>query len=310
VIPLRPLGVGEILDGAIATTRLYWRAILGVTFVVALVTKGIEIVVQGKFIDDTRLKNLQDESNPSVSDILHAISGSLAGFALVMLVALVGVLVTTAILTTVIGRAVLGQPITAGEAWRRARPQMPRLLGLTFLVPLIVALIMAVCLLPGVLVALAGSESGGGALATIGLLAGLVIAIRLWVQLSLAAPALMLEKQDIVSAMKRSAKLVNGSWWRVLGMQLLAGILVYLVSTIIQLPFALIGAGVTGDSFGNLLSADSNVSWTYLIISGIGGVIAATITLPITSGVLTLLYMDQRIRRESLDIDLARAAGV
>ena len=39
-------------------------------------------------------------------------------------------------------------------------------------------------------------------------------------------------------------------------------------------------------------------------------VIGAMITFPITAGVTVLLYIDQRIRREALDLDLARAAGV
>ena len=34
------------------------------------------------------------------------------------------------------------------------------------------------------------------------------------------------------------------------------------------------------------------------------------ITFPITAGVTVLLYIDQRIRREALDLELARAAGV
>lgn len=42
----------------------------------------------------------------------------------------------------------------------------------------------------------------------------------------------------------------------------------------------------------------------------IGGVIALAITMPMQSGVTVLLYIDQRIRREALDLELARAAGV
>jgi hypothetical protein len=51
-------------------------------------------------------------------------------------------------------------------------------------------------------------------------------------------------------------------------------------------------------------------SWSYLIAVGIGAVIASTITFPIRAGVTALLYLDQRIRREALDLELARAAGV
>ena len=54
--PVRPLGVGEILDGSIATLRRHWRAIIGVTFTVALLTQGIGVVLQGLLVDDSRIK--------------------------------------------------------------------------------------------------------------------------------------------------------------------------------------------------------------------------------------------------------------
>ncbi len=46
----------------------------------------------------------------------------------------------------------------------------------------------------------------------------------------------MLEKQGIVTAMRRSARLVRGSWWRVFGIQLLAAIIAYVVAAIIVIP--------------------------------------------------------------------------
>ena len=36
VIPLRPLGVGEILDGAVSTMRAHWRTVLGISLTVAV----------------------------------------------------------------------------------------------------------------------------------------------------------------------------------------------------------------------------------------------------------------------------------
>ena len=47
-----------------------------------------------------------------------------------------------------------------------------------------------------------------------------------------------------------------------------------------------------------------------LVITAIGSVIALTVTMPISAGVAVLLYIDQRIRREALDLELARAAGL
>jgi hypothetical protein len=308
VIPLRPLGVGEILDGSLATLRRHWRAIVGVTFAVALVTQGIGIVVQGLFVDDTRIKNLQDDPNPSAHDILHAFSGAYAGLGLTVLVVVLGMLVATAMLTMVAGRAVLGHTVTAAEAWRDAKPRLPQLLGLTLLLMVIYIGVLAVGVLPGILVALAGGETGGAALASLGGLGGMAVVIWLWIQWCLAPPALMLEKQGIVAAMKRSAKLVQGSWWRALGVQLLAVVLVYFATSIIELPFTLLGAAISGDSVSAFFDGDAGLSWTYLIVTGIGAVIASTVLLPISAGVTSLLYMDQRIRRESLDVELLRAA--
>lgn len=121
----------------------------------------------------------------------------------------------------------------------------------------------------------------------------------------------MLEKQGILTAMRRSARLVRGSWWRVFGIQLLAAIIAYVVAAIIVIPFTFLAAAFGGDGITGLMStAGGDIGWTFLIISGIGSVIGSTITFPITAGVTVLLYIDQRIRREALDLELARAAGV
>jgi hypothetical protein len=239
---------------------------------------------------------------------LHAVSGAYAGLGLTVLVLLIGALAATAMLTMVISRAVLGRSVNAAEAWRDARPRLPQLLGLTMLLVLIYVGVLAVAALPGILVALAGAETGGAALASLGVLGGLIAVVWLWILWCLAPPALILENQGIVAAMKRSAKLVKGSWWRALGVQLLGIVLVYFATSIIELPFTLLGAAITGDDFSTFFGTDSGVSWTFLIATGVGAVVASTVTLPISAGVTSLLYMDQRIRRESLDIELARAA--
>ncbi len=307
VIPLRPLGFGDILDGAIATLRRHWRALLGTTVVVGALTQTANVVIEHQFIDHDSLNELQDKSDPTASDVLHAVGGSLAASGLSVLVTIIGTIVATSMLTMVISRAVLGRPVTAREAWTSARPQVPRLLGLMVLTPLILCAVLAVSALPGGLVALIGSDDGGAALAVLGLLAGSLVSVWLWVQWSLAAPALMLERQGVIASMKRSAKLVSGAWWRVLGVQLLAVILILIASAIIELPFNLIGAGVSGQSASGLFSTDNTSHWSYLIFVAIGGTIGSALTLPISAGVTALLYMDQRIRRESLDLELIRA---
>ncbi|MDX3078254.1 glycerophosphoryl diester phosphodiesterase membrane domain-containing protein [Streptomyces sp. NPDC088354] len=312
VIPLRPLGVGEILDGAVSTMRAHWRTVLGIALVVSLVTQGASVLLQGLALNDnSSLNALENNPEPSLNDVADAVGGSLAGAGLTLIITLLGVVIATAMLTMVISRAVLGRQVTTGEAWSDARPQFARLLGLTLLIALIAVGILTVGIGPGVALAVGGSVGAGLSLALFGGLAALVVVVWLMIRFSLASPALMLEKQGVVKSMARSAKLVRGSWWRVLGIQLLSSLLVYLITSIIQIPFLLVGLAVSGDGLSAFTSGNSaGLGWSYLIVVGIGAVIGSTITFPISAGVTALLYMDQRIRREALDIDLARAAGV
>ncbi|WP_030321241.1 glycerophosphoryl diester phosphodiesterase membrane domain-containing protein [Streptomyces sp. NRRL B-3229] len=310
VIPLRPLGVGEILDGAVSTMRTYWRTVLGISLTVAVVTQVLVILLQGFVLNDNAGSEALSDPSASADEVTRALGETMVSTTVVFLISLIGTIVATALLTTVTSRAVLGRPVTTGEAWRDARPQIPRLFGLIFLLLLITFGVLAVGALPGILVAVAGSKGGGIALAVLGILGASVVALWLMIRFSLASPALMLEKQTIVKSMSRSTKLVRGSWWRVLGIQLLAGIIANIVAAIVVLPFTFLAAALSGDGVGGFVNGTGDLGWTFLIISGIGSVIGSMITFPISAGVTVLLYIDQRIRREALDLELARAAGV
>ncbi|MER8220217.1 hypothetical protein ABTZ58_06385 [Streptomyces sp. NPDC094143] len=310
VIPLRPLGVGEILDGAVSTMRTYWRTVLGISLTVAVLTEIIVVLFQGLVLDDSSTDALNDPS-ATLSELSRAMGDALLNSSVIFVISLVGTVIATALLTTVTSRAVLGKSVTIGEAWRDARPQIVKLFGLICLLLLITAAIVAVGTLPGILVSLAGSTGAGVALTVLGVIGAGVVALWLMIRFSLASPALMLEKQGIKKALSRSTKLVQGTWWRIFGIQLLATIIANVVASIIVIPFTFLAGALSGDGItGWLNSGAGSLGWTFLIVSGIGSVIGSMITFPITAGVTVLLYIDQRIRREALDLELARAAGV
>lgn len=306
VIPLRPLGVGEILDGAVSTMRTYWRTVLGISLTVAVVVEVIVVLLQGLVLDESTGTAALGDPSATVDEQLDAMGSVLLDSGVIFLVSLVGTITATALLTAVTSRAILGKPVTSGEAWRDARPQLLKLFGLILLLLLTVTAVAVVCVLPGALL----GGAAGDALTAMGSIGSVVLAVSLLVRFSLASPALMLEKQGIKKALTRSAKLVRGSWWRVFGIQVLSLIIANLVAMIIAVPFALLGAALGPGGLRAFTDTDTELGWTYLIVSGIGSVIGSLITFPITAGVAVLLYVDQRIRREALDLDLARAAGV
>ncbi|WP_415952169.1 glycerophosphoryl diester phosphodiesterase membrane domain-containing protein [Streptomyces sp. KLOTTS4A1] len=310
VIPLRPLGVGEILDGAVSTMRAHWRTVLGISLTVAVVTEIIAILLQRYVLNSGASTAVLEDPDATLGEVTGAMGSLLRDSGVLLILSLLATFVVTALLTMVTSRAVLGRPVTIGEAWRDARPQLPRLLGLTFLLPLMMTGIIAAGTLPGVLIALAGASEGGVALAVLGGLGALFVAIWLLIRFSLSSPALMLEKQTVRKSLARSAKLVRGSWWRVFGIQLLAAILVNLLVSLLVIPFSLLANAVSGDGSAGLLETGSDAGWTFLIITGIGSVVGSMLAFPITAGVIVLLYIDLRIRREALDLELARAAGI
>ncbi|MET9465795.1 glycerophosphoryl diester phosphodiesterase membrane domain-containing protein [Streptomyces sp. NPDC006544] len=300
VIPLRPLGLGEILDGAVATMRKHWRSVLPITLAVAVVVQLASVLMQKFAFGDVVL----DQSDTaSLDDQINALGATASMTLAEMFIQLVGTLVATAMLTMIFSRAVLGQASTIGGAWRESRSQLPRLFALTLLLGVGTALLIGVLLLPAIL-------AGSVGLGVLGGFAAFGLVLWLWIKFSLASPALMLEKATLPKAFSRSWKLVKGSWWRIFGITFLTNLITGFVAGIIVLPLTFLGATLFGGGIDGLAEGTGSASWGLLILTGIGGIIGLTITMPMQSGVTVLLYVDQRIRREALDLELARAAGI
>ncbi|MFE2018725.1 hypothetical protein ACFW9O_11885 [Streptomyces sp. NPDC059499] len=307
VIPLRPLGVGEILDGAVSTMRANWRTVLGISLTVSVISEIAVILLQRYLLPEPTSVDSNAVGAEAIRQAADSAQSSLLSSAPATLISMIATLFITSVLTVVISRSVLGRKATLSDAWAEARPRLLPLLGLTLLMSLLSAAVLMVGLLPGLLL-------GGGAgiaLAFVGFAAACVVVVWLMVRFSLAAPALMLERQSVLTSLRRSAKLVRGTWWRTFGILALTYLLVIVVALIIVIPFGIIAVTVDSDGLSEFLNSSStDFGWPFLIITGIGEVIISTLTYPFTAGVIALLYVDQRIRREALDLDLARAAGV
>ncbi|WP_166022280.1 hypothetical protein [Streptomyces chilikensis] len=311
VIPLRPIGLGEILDGAVTTMRTYWRPVLGISLVVAAITQTVVVLLSIFLLNDITTASLNaDPVTMGGREYTSLMGQSMLASLVLLLVGLIGHAMATALLTPVTSQAVLGRPATVRQAWQSSKPQALRLLALVLLIPLTVMAVFTACLLPGILVALGGSAVGGGLLIFFGIFPAVALAAWIYTRWSLSSPALILEKQPVVRSLTRSGKLVQGSWWRVFGILLLTNLITAFVSFVIAFPFELVGLSMSGISMGSFLTGEaSELGPLYYVLTGIGGMFAATVTLPVNAGVTVLLYIDRRIRREALDLELTRAAG-
>ena len=165
-----------------------------------------------------------------------------------------------------------------------------------------VVVIVAAAILGGIVVALAAAHQTGAAVG-FGILAGLAFIVgALWfsTRTLLVTPALMLEGKGFWATVKRAWRLTQGSFWRLFGIWLLVTVIMGVLEQIVSAPFAI---GASFASTGQLTSVAS------LAITSVGEVIALTLATTYLSAVVALLYIDVRMRREGLDIELGRAAA-
>jgi hypothetical protein len=281
--------------------------VLGITLTVSVIAQLANLLVQRYLLPEPPSIDRNATGSEALRQATESLRSSLLNTAPPLLITMLATLFTTAVLTVVISRSVLGRPVTLSDAWAEARPRLFPLLGLTLLLAVMAAAIMTVGILPGYLI----GDTAGVGLAFLGLLAASGVLLWLWVRFCLASPALMLERQSITASMRRSAKLVRGAWWRTFGILALTGLLTLIVTLVIGIPFGLVAMAVDDGGLSSFLTEGAtSFGWPFLIVSAIGDVVISTITYPLSAGVMALLYVDQRIRREALDLDLARAAGL
>ena len=310
-MPLRPLALGELLDGAFQYIRAHPRVVLGIAAVVAVVTVLLQAPFQSSYaasleplLTGTGTGTGTGTAPPRLDQLGGAV-GDLATLAGVnLLISRLTDSVLTGLLVVVLSRSVLGEPVVARDCWEAARPRLLGLLGVVLLVAALTVLAFLVPLAPAWLLAVVGAPAGAvAALVLLGLLAGAVLAVVVWVGLALAAPAYVLEGIPVTAAIRRSPALVRGRFWPVLGVLVLGMVIVMVVAGLVAVPFSLISGAV-----GTAVGQTNPFAPVPLLVTSIGAVLAGTLTTPFQAGVTGLLYIDQRMRREGFDIELQRAA--
>lgn len=267
-IPLRPLGVGELLDGTFSTIRRNPRATVGLAALLVTLQQVISLAVQ---FGTNGLPTEVRDGTPSI----EALIGGFGGITSALVAAVIGAVIT-GMLVVVVSEDVLGRRVTAADVWRRIRPR---------LWPLLLAAAIA------------------GILPYLGLLFLLIPGLILWALLALTTPALVLEGLGPLAALRRSAQLAWPVLIRVWCVRALSVLMGLLIQILVALPFGLIGAlfVVTSDS-----DPGTAATVAVLALDALGGIVAGMITAPFLAGVLALLYIDRRMRAEGLDFVLRR----
>jgi len=140
---------------------------------------------------------------------------------------------------------------------------------------------------------LAGVALLGGVLLFAGILL-ITIPFVIWIAVRwlVGAPALLAEGLGPVNALGRSQQLVEGRWWRTVGIFLVVVVMTTIASAIL---------GATGGAIIGLVPGLSDDLRGALV--QVTGSLTGALVLPVSYIAITLMYYDLRVRREGLDLD-------
>lgn len=307
IIPLRPLSLGEILDGAIQALRRNPRGMIGSAAVVVLGSGLLTLAVVVPLVPLVSSWLSTSAENVSQGEVVSLVVGAVLVTLALSIVTMVAQTVLTGMLATGVGQAVMGRKSTIRQLWEAAKPLLWRIVGVSLVVGVAQVAAVMLPLIVGALFFVVGT--GTGVAAT---LLGSIVAVAafcfVYTRLALTVPALVLESSSMATALRRSWMLSGRLFWRLLGILILTAIIVGLIAGAIQVPFSIIAqlVGFAGDGTvstgGDAFTAAAIVG--SVVVSTMGSLVAGILTYPFSAAVLALLYLDTRMRLEGLDIAL------
>lgn len=305
-IPLRPLVLNDIFDGAFRIIRYNPQATIGAAVLVSAVAMLVPIAIS---LATGSTDGIQvDPGSDGLTDsqvirLATALGGVLVGSQLQA----IGLLYVSGMIAHVTSAAAVGRRLTIGQAWAATAGKRWRLLGMSFLLGFVVLAAVAVVVAVLVIGVVAFDAPLGAIVLTgLGLGAALLVGyLWFWVRVrALAVPTLMLEPVGVFGALRRAVLLTRRQFWRLLGMLLLVTLVVGIAGSVLRLPFSIAAQMFLSGS------GDGNGFLLYLLLTGVGTVISAAVVQPFVAAVSALLYVDQRIRKEAYDVELLSRAGI
>ncbi|MDI2099448.1 hypothetical protein [Ruicaihuangia caeni] len=311
LIPLRPLSLGDVLGASFQVLRRNPKP----TFGVSLLWQAIVIVLTVVLMGGVTALVVWRTSMASGADADAVAAGGVAAIlvsaAVPLLLSVVAAGLMQGIIALEVARGAVGEKLRFRGLWRSARGRLGALVGWTLLVTL--AVLIAIGIVVAAVVGLGFAVGGavGIAIAVVlsifAVLGALAIGAWLGTKLALVPSALMIERLPLREAVARSWTLVSGHFWRSFGILLLVAVILNVASQIVTTPMSLLLGMVTP-----LFSLDDNETSAvvtglvvYLLLIAVSLVVAA-VALVVQAATASLIYIDLRMRKEGLDLELQR----
>lgn len=325
VVPLRPLRLGELFDGAFQTIRRNAGAMFGSTLLVQGTGALLNLIIMLLLTGTSLILPFQTLENPGMTPF-GAPAGDMQNFSQAMAPVLISIPVVTVILilTSVLLQGVLSVTTVRSalnlrtgfrQAWRLIKAVFWQLilLGVIYIIGATVIFGLVGLAMFGTIFALSNApgQNIGWLISTVvlGFVGGAVLMLWLSIKVLFSAAAVAVERLSAVSAIRRSWQLSSKHFWRILGITLLTAFLAGLVTQLVTAPlsFLLMMLTVLFGLQEGTASASALVVIVYIVTFILTTLISA-IALAFQTAVTSLLYLDVRMRKEGFDLELLREA--
>lgn len=300
VIPFRPLTLGDLFDGTFAAIRsnpqVMFTISLGVMAIVGVLSGIVTALIpEQDFTGEIVMGDDIDFYMEGVTAMPGLLGGSVQGFVGILTAA--ASLLITGMLVLSVTNAVVGVNLDLKATWEELKPHFWRLVGTALLVWVILGVATFVAIFVPIIIGTAMlfgfSNNAVGPLILALVLVGLIgIAAVVWlsVRLYFATIVTVVEGASPTAALGRSWTLTKGAFWRTFGRLLLMGIIVSIV------------VGLVGGALSIAISFAGNVMpWaiTVFLLALVSNLVAA-LAMPFSASFTSLMYVDERIRKENL----------
>jgi hypothetical protein len=282
---LRPLSISELLDRAFHLYRNNFLVFVGITaipqlFILALMLGGAAMTARQEFSTATAMV--------------------LCGYFLYYL----AIFVSQAPTISAVSSLHLEKPITIRGAYSSSRGSLPRVLWIVFLIFLILAgLFICAGMLIGAVIGAVAAVSGPWVTGIIGSATAVVAAympFRWMLNWSLVIPVTVLEGGWFRVSTRRSKSLVKGSRGRIFAVYFLMALLGGLITMMVQFVLVLLVPLFGVQDFQKIQAATQ-------ALQGIGIFISTSLVGALGTIAISLVYYDQRVRKEGFDLQLMMA---
>lgn len=264
--PIRPLGVGALLDAAIKLVRRHFVALAIVALVVSVPIELLRGLITIGTTDFCTGLACEDEFGGTTAYTYTNDVAYFAGQGGIILLSILLYVVVQIACFRIVAEGYLGRETGAGASMRYALARGWSTLWLSFLLLVSIGVGFLLLIVPGV---------------------------WLTVSFTVAIPVLLVERMRGRRALRRSFELVQGYWWPTLGKVLVAYLLISVGAAAIGFVLAL-----------PILLFVDEASYGGLILTGIINLVATVATTPFLAAVTMLIYFDLRIRKEGFDLAL------